>query len=331
MMAGRSQGDFQARHTTMASSNRGNPGSGFGGPRYPGTFMLALREAFARLNWQTRRWLGDAVDCTDAAGREQVLALENLYRRVRSVDRGAWPDLLVEFLSQIPDEALVNPPGALADVAERLFVRLGPPFAPNDAGLEIWSHRIAGSSLVATLVVDYPNSMSYVTVQMIADSGQDGEFWLARAVENLRGKTPAGCVTEIHAESGLMQCEVNDAYDSSRALILDDMLPGHEDDGFFVALPGRDHLLVLTVSAARLPFLPWLRSVAVRTHRNIPYPISSEIFWVCGGVWHPFVIELQGDKAMVNPPEEFLEVLRRIAPDLPEEPMEEPGEGEVPI
>jgi hypothetical protein len=97
-----------------------------------------------------------------------------------------------------------------------------------------------------------------------------------------------------------------------------------------VALPGRDHLLVLAVSAATLPFLPWLRSVAVRTHRNIPYPISSEIFWVCRGTWYPFVIELQGDKAMVNPPDEFIDVLRRIAPDLPEEPLGEPGEGEMP-
>src|SRR5260370_30737667 len=49
-------------YTTLFRSS--NPGTGFGGPRYPGTFLLALREAFARLNWQTRRWLGDAVECT---------------------------------------------------------------------------------------------------------------------------------------------------------------------------------------------------------------------------------------------------------------------------
>src|SRR5882724_3373735 len=309
----------------MPSRSRSNPGTGFGGPRYPGTCVLALREAFTRLNWQTRRWLGDAVECTDAAGREQVLALENLYRRVRADDRGTWPDALVDFLSQIPDEALVNPPGSLAEVADRILVRLGPPFTAKDPITEIWSQRIAGSPLVATLVVDYPNSMSYVTTKMIAESGEDGEFWLKRAVQNLRDKTPAGSIAEIHPESGLMQCEVNDAYDSSRALILDDMLPGHEQDGFFVALPGRDHLLVLVVSGASLTFLPWLRSVAVRTHRDMPYPISSEVFWVCGGQWHTFTIELQGDKAMVNPPEEFLEVLRRIAPELPEEPLEESG------
>src|SRR5260370_5655925 len=177
-------------YTTLFRSS--NPGTGFGGPRYPGTFPLALREAFARLNWQTRRWLGDAVECTDAAGREQVLALENLYRRVRAVDRGTWPDALAEFLSQIPDEALVNPPGSLVEVADRILVRLGPPFTAKEPITEIWSQRIAGSSLVATLAVDYPNSMSYLTAKPIAQSGEDGEFWLTRAGENTRGQTPAG-------------------------------------------------------------------------------------------------------------------------------------------
>src|ERR1700694_5943713 len=102
----------------MPPRSRSNPGTGFGGQRYPGTFLLALREAFARVNWQTQRWLGDAVECTDTQGREQVLALENLYRRVRPVERGTWPDVLADFLAQIPDEALVNPPGSLAEVVD---------------------------------------------------------------------------------------------------------------------------------------------------------------------------------------------------------------------
>ena len=314
----------------MQSQRRSNPGHGFGGPRYPGTFLLALREAFARANWQTRRWLGDAVECTDAAGREQMLALENLYRRVKPMNRSGWVDALAEFLTQIPDEALVNPPASLQEVAERVLVRLGPPFTNQDPALDVWSQRIAGSFIVATLVVDYPNSMSYVTRQMIADSGQDGEHWLARALQNLRERTPAGCLTEVHAESGLLQTEVGDAYDSSRALILDHVLSAPAPDGCFVALPGRDHLLVLPVCTQALTFLPWLRSIAIRTHRNLPYPISAEVFWVLHNQWHHFPIEVQGEKALVNPPEEFLEVLQRIAPNLPEEGPADPGEGEVP-
>jgi hypothetical protein len=170
--------------------------------------------------------------------------------------------------------------------------------------------------------------MAYVTSRLIAESGQPGEYWLERAVQNLRSQTRDGAFAEVHPESGLLQSEVGDAYDSSRALILDQLLPGHEGEGFFVAVPGRDHLLVLPVSGPALSFLPWLRSVATRTQRNLPYPISGEVFWVRRGAWYHFAIEVQGEKALVNPPPEFLEVLERIAPNLPEEGLE--GEGEVP-
>src|SRR6516225_9530384 len=101
------------RRVMMSAPNRRNPGHGFGGPRYPGTFLLALREAFARVKWEARRWLGDAVECTDDAGREQLLALENLYRRVRAAERTTWPDALAEFLEQMPDEAMHEAPAAL--------------------------------------------------------------------------------------------------------------------------------------------------------------------------------------------------------------------------
>src|SRR5437763_1237387 len=116
----------------MARSKHTDPGRGYGGQRYPGTFLLALREAFSRLGWQARRWLGDAVDCTDAKGREQTMALENLFRRVRPLDRSTWSDALAEMLSQVPDEALVDPPKALSEVVDRLRVRLGRPMGPQD-------------------------------------------------------------------------------------------------------------------------------------------------------------------------------------------------------
>src|SRR5262249_14950210 len=159
---------------------------------------------------------------------------------------------------------------SLADVADRVLVRLGPPFTAHEAPGEVWSHCVADARVVATLVVDYPNSMSYVTTQMIEESGHDGAYWLHRALPNLPTGTPQGALTEAHAESGLLHSEVGDAYDSSRALILDPLLPESAADGCFVAVPGRDHLLVLPVRADSLSFLPWLRSIAIRTHKTLP-------------------------------------------------------------
>ena len=307
---------------------RSNPGRQSSPSRYPGSFLLALREALEEMQWQPRRWLGMAVECLDAAGQEQVLGLENLYRRLRREDRATWPVLIVEMLRSVPQEssATVN----LNEVAERILLRLGPPFPPAAEGKEIWFQPLVGKRLGVTLVIDYPNSMSYVSEQQIAESGQEAAAWLDRAVTNLRDKTPENCVSRIHEESGLRHCEVGDAYDSSRAMLLDWMIPGHDSDGFFVAVPGRDQLLVLPVGKDALGHVAWLRALASRTHETVPYPISGEVFWVRQGVWHPFGVSIDKNQVTVTPPPEFTEVLQRLEPDFSmETPEEEDGVDEA--
>ncbi|MBI1832909.1 MAG: hypothetical protein HYR84_15830 [Planctomycetes bacterium] len=302
----------------MAPPGNRNPGSGFGGPRYPGTFLLALREALAKLNWQPVAWKGGSVECVDAAGLSQQIGLENMYRRLRREPRERWPELLAEILGSItPDVA--NPPDDLNGVADRLLVRLGPAFSRMDAELDVWHRPLAGDNVMAFLVIDYPSSMSYVTQKMIAGSEEDADHWYQRALSNLRERTQADCLQVVHDESGLLQSQAGDAYDSSRGLILDHLVPGHEEDGFYVIVPGRDHLLTLPLMAQTMMMAPWLRAGAAKMYREIPYPISPELFWVCGGVWHPFVIESEGDDLIVKPPAAFLDVMHRLRPELGED------------
>ena len=297
----------------MPSFSHNNPGYGFGGPRYPGTFLLALREALLKLNWQATTWKGGSVECVDPNGVSQQIGLENMYRRLKREPRESWAATLAELLGSVPPEA-ATPPDDLHDVADQLFVRLGPPYARKDPDLDVWSHPLVEGHLSASLVIDYPSSMSYVTEKMVAASGEDGAHWLERALANLHGKSDAGCIATVHEETGLMQSQVGDAYDSSRALLLDVLLPGHEADGFFVIVPGRDHLLVLPVTAKSLMMAPWLRAIAAKTHREMPYPISPELFWVRSGVWHLFVIESDGEHLLVKPPPAFAEVMARLRP-----------------
>lgn len=305
----------------MNPRSRSDPGQRSPPPRYPGTFLAAVRAALVEMKWQARKWLGAAVECVDADGHEQVLGLENLFRRLRREDRGRWPELVLEMLRSVPPESTETV--ALRDVADRILLRLGSPFAPMSEGKEIWFQPLVGKRLGVTLVIDYPNSMSYVTRQQIAESDQDAGQWLERAVANLRAKTPADCAAEIHPESGLHHCAVGDAYDSSRAMLLDWLMPGHEQDGFFVALPGRDHLLVLPVAEDSLGHVAWLRAVAAKTHQTVPYPISGEVYWVRANVWHPFAVTLDKNQVVVMPPPEFAEVLQRLAPDFSVESPED--------
>jgi hypothetical protein len=298
----------------MSRAKRSHPGLGSPRPRYPGTFLLAFREAVAAVNWQVRRWLGSAVECADASGREQVVGLENLYRRARREDRAGWPELIAGFLRSVHAEQFANPPRDLAEVAERLLVRVGPPPPHRPDGLEIWTDPLPGTGLGLNLVVDYPQSMFYVTTRMIDDSGRPGGEWLVRALANLQAQTPADCFQVLHPESGMRQCGVGDAYDSSRVLLLDALLPAHQADGYFAALPGRDELLVLPVTAAGLAHVPLLKALAEKNFKTAPYPISDQVYWLQGGVWRSFPIEIRGEHVTVQPPAEFTEVLKRFMP-----------------
>ena len=298
----------------MTPRSRKNPGSGFGGPQYPGTFLLALREALANLNWQPVTWKGSSVDCLDPQGKSQEIGFENMYRRLRGEPRERWPALLTELLGSVPPEVAAGP-GDLHEVADRLLVRLGPPIAGQSADADVWSLTLVEDHLAASLVIDYPSSMSYVTGKMIADSDQDADYWYERALANLRGKSDSSCLQAVHDESGLLQSQVRDAYDSSRALLLDFLLPGHEQNGFYVIVPARDHLLTVPINAESMMVAPWLRTIAAKMHSEVPYPISPELYWVRDGVWHRFTIEPAGDDWMVKPPPEFMEVMQRLRPD----------------
>jgi hypothetical protein len=308
----------------MEPRRRSDPGQGSGPPRYPGTFLLAFREAAAGLGWQIRQWKGSSVECVDADGRDHAIGLENLYRRARQVERVNWPELITEFLNTVstidPDETL---PEHLEEVAGQLLVRLGPPLARMPTEARVWSQPLAGTDLWVNLVVDYPNRMCYVTEQLVEDSGQPGSHWLETALENLARRSPADGFQVVDEESGLRICNAADAYDSSRALLLDRLLPAAGADGYFVVLPGRDSLFVLPVNVKALGQVHLLKVLAEKNYQSTPYPISKEVFWIRQGVWRRFGIQVQGDQINVEPPDEFVEVLKRL---LPEEDSEgEPG------
>jgi hypothetical protein len=296
----------------MTIRGRTHPGPGSAPPRYPGSFLLAFREALAGLKWEVRRWMGHLVACADSQGKEKVVGLENLYRRARREPREAWPALIVEFL-QVADTAAQNEllPADLASVADQLLVRLGPPMPE---GTSVWTVPLAGN-LYANLVIDYPDRMCYVTEELVQASGKAGTEWLNNALGNLRQRTQGDCLQLLDADSGIRLCSVGDSYDSSRALLLDTLLPNSTADGCFVAVPGRDQLLVLPVSAEALACVHLMRTLAEKNHQTAPYPISGEIFWVQGGNWRVFPIEVRGNQATIQPPPEFVEVLKRIAPE----------------
>ena len=299
----------------MPPHDRSDPGSGSGPPKYPGTFLLAFREAAAGMKWQIRQWLGHLVQCIDEEGGEHVIGLENLYRRARREPREEWPVLIAEFLctakAATKDE---NLPADLATVADQLLVRLGQPLPAMPDEAKVWSQPLADTGLDINLVVDYSNRMCYVTQKLVNDSGRPGSEWLERAIATLRSRTPADCLQTIDEESGMRLCAVGDAYDSSRSLLLETLLPDAANDGCFVAIPGRDQLFVLPVSLQAVSSIHLMKLMAEQHYKSTPYPISDKVFWVQGGVWRLFPIDVRDKQANIDQPEEFAEILKRLTP-----------------
>jgi hypothetical protein len=303
----------------MPPHNRSNPGQGSGQPRYPGTFLQALRESVAALGWEIRRWIGDAVECRDADGETHTVGLENLYRRARKQDRSEWPELITHFLTSVrTGEKEAASQKDLAAQAERLLVRVGRPFAGNLKGPTIWSKPLGETGLVVNLVIDFPETMAYVNDESVAESGHPGEEWLEVALANLRARSPQGCMQRVSEDSTIHACNVGDSYDSSRALILDTLLPD-APAGYLVALPHRDCLIVLPVALEAVPHMHIMKGLAQDNYKNAPYNISDDVYWVHNGAWHEFPIEFSENRVVVTPPAEFVEVLNLLSGDEDEE------------
>src|SRR5438128_2309905 len=132
----------------MSSRRRSDPGLGPGTPLYPGTFLLAFREAAGIMRWQVRRWLGQMVECVDAEGRTHMVGVENLYRRARRAERADWPALVAEFLRTLDSASRTdNLPADLAGVADHLLVRLGQPLKGMSEESKVWSQSLSETAL----------------------------------------------------------------------------------------------------------------------------------------------------------------------------------------
>ncbi len=300
----------------MQPRSRSNPGHGSGPAKYPGTFLLAFREAMATLSWNGKRWLGTVVECVDAQGNERTVGLENLYRRCRRSERSTWPDLIAEFLRTVlAAEQNGDLPTDLGTVTEQLLLRVGKPLSSGPDEGRLWAQPLPDTGLVVNLVIDYPDRMVYATEGMITASGRPGEEWLEHALDNLRERSPEDCFQVIHEDSGMMMCNVADAYDSSRALLLEDLLPDEYPNGCLIALPSRDQLLALPVDRPSLAFAHLMKVLAERNYKTAPYAITDDVYWVREGVWRLFPMDVQGDKVTLQPPEEFIEILNTLMPD----------------
>src|SRR5919201_2624706 len=189
----------------MAKKTRGGDPDPTPSPEFPPAFVRAVNAAIRRMGWRVQSWQSDGVECLDEGGEKASFGLDNLYRRVKDLERAEWADAIAEHLRRV-SAALREKPSEtdLNEVADRLLLRVGKPFGAGLPGPHPWSHALEGTDLVVNVVIDYPETMAYVTAEMIGRSGKPGGHWLEVALDNLRQMTTPDQLDLIDEETGIL-------------------------------------------------------------------------------------------------------------------------------
>jgi hypothetical protein len=278
----------------------------------PAGFRAEVTHALAELGLGVASWEADGVNVRSPARcGVQYVGLAKLYRRAEVQAKAEWPGLVREFLEHVT-AALAGPklPDDLMTVSGQLRPRLGRPFS-REGKCYPWGIPLPGTGLEINLVIDYPNTMAYVTEEMLARTGEAGEDLLDLAVANLKSHTPGDYLDRVTGGLDVYVGHTGDGYDAARALLVEDLMP-ESPAGFWVALPSREELAVWPVSFPALEHVHVLKLFAQDNYRRHAYAVSDEVFWVWRGAWHPFGIRVDNQSVTISPPDGFLTALKGL-------------------
>lgn len=218
-------------------------------------------------------------------GEQHTIGLSNLARTLALTPTPDRPKVLERYVLGWLDQArrAQREEEATLDRA-RLFPRL---LSPEDPGLRagaMWSERLAEGALVYALALDEPDAIRFVSVLDLprwrlglAEARRLAKENLERSsrqlTEALRARPDPWAPFEL---------STGDGWDASRLLVVHALVP--EGRGVLCVVPSRDLLLAVPVRdpahfpAARAEALA-RRAWAARAVRELPYPLSPELFW----------------------------------------------------
>jgi hypothetical protein len=307
-----------AMNDDAMSDNAAFDDPGMGIPsEFPSGFRAVVTHALTGLGYTVVGWEAEGVNVVAPGNsktteeREHYIGLSNLYRRAKIAEHSEWPTMIREFLEHIT-RTLAGPkiPDDLTTIAAQLRPRLGRPFS-HEGQAYPWGIPLPGTGLEINLVIDYPNTMAYVTEEMLKKTGKPGEDLLDIALANLRATTSGDFFEQVSDELNIFVGHSGDGYDSARALLIEDLLP-ESPAGFLVAIPSREELAVWPVSYEALSKIHVIKMFAEDNFREHAYPVTEDVFWVWHGTWYQFGIHVDEKNVTVSPPEEFLAALRTL-------------------
>ena len=220
---------------------------------------------------------------------EQVeLGFGNLRRVLAQVTEADVAVVVDSFALAAVDGAhgVVGPPEL-----QKLMPRLSLPARdPDDVA---WYNDLAGGALRMMMVVDQPRLVRFVRTWDLVQWGLSVHRARAAALENLYRSAPDAALVPLPDLEGGVDVSVGDSYDAARLLVLDRWVP--DPRGALVVVPARDLLWVApVVGPSSLDVAAILIAEARAAWSDVPYRLSTQLYWHSEGAVHPIPLHDDG-------------------------------------
>lgn len=210
------------------------------------------------------------------------LGLENLYRMVLR-DPGNAQEIVENYLERLFEgDQISSAPLPFSVARARIMPRIQPESIFEQLDRQLVAHVPFVNGTVIVFVIDLPQLTVSITTEQMVRWGLQPDDLDAIARENLARYKPDLEVRMIDSHDGGRAAIVaqQDGYDAARLLLstLHGRLAKEMKGDFYVATPARDTFIAMSVGPNK--FVDRLRQRIDEDYRRLPYPITSELFYV---------------------------------------------------
>lgn len=210
------------------------------------------------------------------------LDLDNLYRLVNH-DPEHGKEIVEHYLDQLfTGESLTLLTASFEFARPRIMPRIQPESIFNHLNREQVAHVPFVNGTVIVFVIDLPQMTVSVTCEQLVRWGVSAEELEQIARANLDAYAPDLELQFVDSREGGRAAIVSeqDGYDAARLLLsnLYSRLAPRLGGDFLVATPARDMFVALTPGPT--PFVDRLKGRVLQDYRRMPYPITSQLFYV---------------------------------------------------
>ena len=251
-------------------------------------------------------------------GEAGQYGLANLAQMCRDTVRDVWPELVADHFRQLIATKARDTDSLGFDAAAPLLrLRIwAAEDMPADAPIVA---RDLADDLLLVLTLDLPESVASVSAEQVADWGRDEDELFALAGEQTREDPDTEFHRMEHPGGVDVILAASDSFFAASQILWPARLLGDamDEHGALVAVPNRHLAVLLAIEGLGvMEAVGTLVPLVATRYEEGPGSISPHLYWVRDG--EPLLripVAIGEDGAQIFPPDEFVELLNRLAED----------------